>query len=385
VHVIEGNTATMRCSVREAFPKATIRWKYTDTQEYLDETSTNGHVKIVADTNNENVDEGGAFIGSWSDLIIDRTTRLDKRNYTCVATNKAAVAERSAQMLVEYSPKLVLNSEARELYYSWIFTDEFGNSGNTASQSARAYPVTFTCIADGEPRPLITWYYKGLLIRIDNIKYRLLRDQPGYSQLELTPRLLSDFGDYQCRAENRHGKEERNIQLREATSPRFSPLVKVRAINPESVVLDILASDAPGADGGMPIESYKVQWRLTGTDWTKPYEKEIPLDLSNIDVLTSPVRDVFNVEINALMPDTDYLFRVAAVNKPGVGIWPQKELRIRTAPRRQPDPVKMLSKEDCQASTRCYIEWVVDSNGGSPIRDYHIKWRRVSYYYFLTI
>jgi hypothetical protein len=56
VYVIEGNTGTMRCSVRDAFPKATIRWKYTDTQEYLDETSTNGHIKIVADTNNENVD-----------------------------------------------------------------------------------------------------------------------------------------------------------------------------------------------------------------------------------------------------------------------------------------------------------------------------------------
>ena len=375
-NVIEGNLGILRCTVREAYPKATIRWKYSDTHEFIDTDAYDGRFLIKHDANNVNA-EPGVLVGSWSELHVLKTNRLDKRNYTCVAVNKAAEAQRQVQLLVEYAPKLILNHEAREVYYSWMFTDDFGNSGNTASQSSRAYPVIFTCFADGEPRPQITWYFKGLMIRTDNLKYRLLKDSPGHSQLEVNPKLLSDFGDYQCRAENRHGKEERNIQLREATTPRYPPIIKVRGINPESVMFDLHPSDAPFADGGMPIEAYRLQWRLVGAEWSKPNEKEIPLDLTNIDLLTSPSRDVFNVEVNALIPDTEYLFRAAAVNKPGTGVWPANELKIRTAPRRQPDPVRMLSKEECQAATRCYIEWVVDSNGGSPIRDYLLRWRRV--------
>ena len=66
-------------------------------------------------------------------------------------------------------------------------------------------------------------------------------------------------------------------------------------------------------------------------------------------------------------------------NRPGLGVWSAKEMRVRTAPRRQPDPVHVTSKEECQAATRCYLEWTVDSNGGAIIREYVIRWRRVSF------
>ena len=201
------------------------------------------------------------------------------------------------------------------------------------------------------------------------------------SKIEINPRSIEDFGDYQCRAENVHGKEELNIQLRKATPPKFPPLVKVKAINPENVIFDIYPSEAPDADGGMPIEGYKIQWRLLNADWSKPNEKEIPLDLTNIDQLTTIAREFLNAEITTLLPDTEYLFRAAAINKAGIGVYQQKELKLKTAPRRQPDPVRVTSTEDCHASTRCYIEWMADSNGGSPIREYIIKWRRVSYYF----
>jgi len=378
VFVIEGNKAIMRCTVREAYPRATIRWKYADTQEYIKEDNTN--IKIITDTNN--ADQIGNLVGSWSELHFERVSRLDKRNYTCVAENKAAVSERQAQLLVEYAPKLILNNEAREIYYSWIFTDDYGNSGNQASQSSRAYPVLFTCLADGEPKPLITWYFKGMLIKIDNIKFRLLKDSSGLSQLEVNPKSINDFGDYQCRAENRQGREERRIQLREATPPKFSPLIKVKAINPENILFDIHPSDAPDADGGMPIEAFKLQWRISGTsDWAAygTSEKEIPIDLTNIDLIASVSRDVFNIEVGPLNPDTEYLFRAAALNKPGQGVWSVKDIKVKTLPRRQPDPVKVQSAEDCKAATRCYVEWQVESNGGSPIREFLIRWRRISY------
>ena len=209
--------------------------------------------------------------------------------------------------------------------------------------------------------------------------FRLLRDEPGYSKLEVNPRSLSDFGDYFCRAENRLDRQEQHIQLRKAVAPRFPPLVKIKESNPESIKIDIHPSDAPDADGGMPLEGYKLQWRLANNDWSKPNEKEIPIDLTSLNTITNPQRDLFDVEITSLLPDTDYWFRAAAINKPGLGAWSLNELPVRTMPRRQPNPVKMTTKEDCQASTRCYIEWTVDSNGGSPIREYLIRWRRIFY------
>jgi len=379
ITVLEGQQAMLKCNVREAFPKAQIRWKYKDTGIYITGTEIDSNFEIKTDATEAHTPITGALVGSWSELHFKRASRFDMLNYTCVASNKAAVSERTVQLLVDFAPKFILNTEAKEVYYSWIHTDEYGNSGNSAGQSVRSYPVKFMCLADGYPKPEITWYFKGIPIEVDNKKYRLLRNEGGLSQLEVNPRSLTDFGDYQCRALNRVTRQEQNIQLRQATAPKFPPLVKVKQINPEIVLLDIHPSEAPEADGGMQIEAYKIQWRLSNNDWSKPNEKEIPIDLSSIDAITNPVRDFFDVEINALLPDTDYLFRAAAVNKAGVGVWMLNEIKVRTAPRRQPNPVKVTSKEDCHASTRCQIEWTIDSNGGSPIREYLIRWRRIYY------
>lgn len=380
ITVVEGNKATLRCIVREAFPKAQIRWKHALTNEYI-QPGKDSKYEITSDIDDVNGPTAtGAIVGSWSELHFKRADRFDGRsNYTCVASNKAAVVERVVQLLVDFAPKFVLTTEAKEIYYSWLITDEHGNSGNAASQSVRSYPVNLVCEADGRPSPMITWYFNSLPINIDNIKYRLLRDEPGYSKLEVNPRSLSDFGDYFCRAENRIDRQEQHIQLRKAVAPRFPPLIKIKERNPESVKFDIHPSDAPDADGGMPIEGYKLQWRLNNNDWSKPNEKEIPIDLTNLNTITNPQRDLFDVEITSLLPDTDYWFRAAAINKPGQGAWSLNEMPIRTMPRRQPNPVKITNKEDCQASTRCYIEWTVDSNGGSPIREYLIRWRRIFY------
>jgi hypothetical protein len=379
VYVQEGNLAILRCNILEAWPKAMVRWKYADTQQYIGEDTVDTQFKVVSDDNGKPQDAftAGALNGGWSELHVNPSTRIDKRNYTCVATNKAAVTERTIQLFVEYRPKLILNAEARDIYYSWMFTDTHMSSGNTGAQTTRAYPVVFTCLADAQPQATITWYFKGIRIIPDNYKYRLLKDDENYSKLEVNPQMITDFGDYQCRAENRLGREERVIQLREATPPRFPPLLKVDEINPDRVVFNIFPSTAPEGDGGMPIEGYKLQWRFVGAEWQKPDEFEVTVDLSDIELMTKPQKNIVNVEIKSLIPDTEYLFRVAATNKPGVGVWMPNELKVKTAPRRQPDPVRIKSKEDCQASTRCYIEWEVDSNGGSPIRDFLIRWRRV--------
>lgn len=258
-------------------------------------------------------------------------------------------------------PVLIVDSEARNQYYSWFITDQGGVS--------RGATVLFTCKANGYPEISIKWYFAGKLIT-ESPKYRFLRNDNGYSQLEVTPRDLSDFGVYVCEADNSAGKTQRDIPLLQATAPQYEPTVEKGVVKPDSFMLTIRSPKGAEADGGMPIESYKIQWRLTGVDWSKSSEYEPPVDITSIN------KDLYDIEIVNLQPDTDYVVRVAAVNKPGVGKYSQ-EMTIRTKQRRQPDAVKLLNKEDCGYATRCIVEWTPEGNGGSPILEYTIRWRKV--------
>lgn len=127
----------------------------------------------------------------------------------------------------------------------------------------------------------MTWFHKSQPVHHDNIKYRLIRDEPGLSKLEVTPKTMDDFGDYMCSAENRHGLEQRNLQLRLASPPKFAPYFFLKSVHPDMVKFDIKPSDAPDADGGMPIESYRIGWRFLTSDWTDEMEKEVIASLIN--------------------------------------------------------------------------------------------------------
>ena len=365
VNVLEGKQATIMCVVREAFPKAEIKWKYADTLDYVSHLNDN-LVQIDHDTNEQT---GDNLVGSWSRLTIKPVDRKYNRNFTCVASNKASVSERQVRLVVEYQPTLLINSESREVYYSWLNVDQTGSSGSSSSHVSRGAAAIMTCIAAGEPKPQITWFFKTEQIKHDNVKYILHRDELGLSQLEVVPERQTDFGDYQCRAENRVGSTFRNIELRMATSPKLAPLFFLQSTRPESVKFKVSLSQEPNSNGGLPIHTIKVQWRFVNSDWSNQNEKNFPVN--NLEQML--------IDITALLPDTQYLFRVAGLNRVGQGQW-SKEIKIKTLSRRQPDPIRVLSKEDCSSSTRCYIEWAIDSNGGSPIRDYLIKWRRVFFF-----
>lgn len=128
--MVEGFKAVIRCVVREAFPKAQIRWRYTDSQEFIDPLKDPNFV-INDDSQPEQQSQSQMSVkvnplvvnayGSWSELVIERATRAHRRNFTCVANNKAALAERQVQLLVDYKPTLLLNLESREVCVSSLF------------------------------------------------------------------------------------------------------------------------------------------------------------------------------------------------------------------------------------------------------------------------
>ena len=331
----EGDKTSLICLVREAYPKATIKWMYSDTKQYINETDL---IKIVEND-------------TCSELNFLNVTRLDERSYTCVSENKLALAERQIKLLVEYGPKLVLNDETKKFYYSW-FSENI------------SYPVVLTCIADGSPKPSITWLFKNNTIKSDNITYRILNDEFGLSKLEITPQSLTNFGNYTCHAENKIGSEDFVIELRVASAPKFAPYLKVKMVNPESVLLDIYYDASNVNDGGIAVEAYQIEWTVA-SNWTISNKTYIPVNLAQ------------NLKISSLTPNAEYLFRVGALNKVGLGEL-SKEFTIKTAQARQPDSVKPIGSKNCETSSKCQIKWMVESNGGSPIIEYLIRWRRIN-------
>ena len=192
----------------------------------------------------------------------------------------------------------------------------------------------------------------------------------------MTPNDETDFGIYTCMADNSNGKTPRDVNLIKSTPPTYSPQIEIGVIKPDSLQLTLRSPKNTNGgvdDFGLPVESFKIQWRLNSMDWSKPSgEIEPTVDPTLLN------KDIFNLEILNLFPDTEYIFRVAAVNKPGVGKW-SPDLSIRTKQRRQPDPVRMLSHDDCGFVNKCILEWSPEGNGGSTILEYYLKYRKVSF------
>jgi len=346
--VSENEKATLRCDVLEAFPPPTFRWKYTQTQTFIESIPE----KITV-TNKE----------LSSELRFENVKSSDRGNYTCVATNKAAVTETSAIINVKYSPIFRINELARDRYYSWLRKDDMGVSIGSA--------VIMTCIVDAYPPASIKWLFKAQTL-VDGPKYRFLPlTQEGISQIEINPKDVTDFGAYTCQADNSVNKNSRDIPLLEATVPRSAPILDKSIIQSTLVGFKVTAPSGGESDGGLPIESFQVQWKLAGLDWSKPALKEVALPLS-------AAQETVDINVDNLVPDSEYVFRVAAVNRPGVGAW-SPDVTIRTLPRRQPDPVIILNNEVCGNPVKCMIEWVPKGDGGSPIINYVIMWQKMTF------
>ncbi|NXI46524.1 SMP protein, partial [Galbula dea] len=65
--------------------------------------------------------------------------------------------------------------------------------------------LELSCEAEGSPLPLLSWFRQGALLSEEaaarGLRLRLPHVSPG------------DAGDYQCVAENRHGRHNRSLQL----------------------------------------------------------------------------------------------------------------------------------------------------------------------------
>ncbi|XP_019631340.1 PREDICTED: hemicentin-1-like isoform X1 [Branchiostoma belcheri] len=125
-----------------------------------------------------------------SSILLEKMTRKDSGNYSCVAEHIRSVVVDSVQVEVTYPP-VVLN----------ITSPRFTTVGAT---------VTLWCIVDGNPTPKVLWYKSGnsqpigLSSTLDHI----------VSYLTLHDLQTSDSGEYLCRAFNgKYRNDSRAVEL----------------------------------------------------------------------------------------------------------------------------------------------------------------------------
>ena len=324
VYALEGEKTTLRCHVPLAVPRAQIKWKFADTQIFLDEANDSSYqIKAISPTKSNS-----AEYESISELTIKIVSKSDKNRFVCIAVNTLAVSQYEASLTIEFKPEFLQNFKLGENYFSWNLEAEAA-----AYMRNEFLPVEYTCLTEGYPIPAISWYFRNELIVEDNFKYRLLKNEPNYSKMEVSPKTLDDFGEYRCVSENKHGRVEKSFFLRYATKPKQTPVIFEKNIESDSIIVEIKQNTETKSGINdpeheityeLPIEAYQIQWIEANANWSQP--NEIIFSLNKQDLKETRIY----AEITDLTPDTEYIFRSAAINKVGVSDFKSNEIKIRT-------------------------------------------------------
>uniref|UniRef100_A0A665TL04 Uncharacterized protein n=1 Tax=Echeneis naucrates TaxID=173247 RepID=A0A665TL04_ECHNA len=386
VTVSEGEKLSLRCHVCGS-PPLKIQWM----KDRKDLTSA-GSTRI-------------SFSDGMACLEISAASRHDAGDYLCKASNDAGS---------EFC-KLQLQLQPR----NW-----------TTCSSLRKGTATFIAKVGGDPIPSVKWM-KGKWRQITHGGRISIAQKGQESKLEIREVTKSDSGQYRCVASNKHGEIEcsadmrvdekkevvqlegdlrvilscelskaagevrwfkdgneifpsKNVLLQSDGRKRTlcvqtfdwycSYLVKTELLCvsdvPEAPLNVIVGNvtkfgctvswEPPESDGGSPITSYIVELRdRTSVKWS-------PVQVTKADELSAIINDVIE--------NKEYIFRVKAENKAGVG-----------KPSAASQPVKIMDPIGAKATAD--LVWIKpNKDGGSPILGYTVemkkadtdKWKKVN-------
>ncbi|KAK2569431.1 Hemicentin-1 [Acropora cervicornis] len=156
----------------------------------------------------------------------DNATKEDSGNYSCWAVTQRLCAFRKIELHFR---------EPKEP----IFTVDLPNEMRTI----RGNKDTLTCQASGTPRPVITWFKNGRLLRSPSIK-----GTKAYSTLTFDPISISDQGNYWCEASNVFGSKKTSTV---AVSVLMKPVIRIHpknvsaSLNDGDITLECAAEGSP--------------------------------------------------------------------------------------------------------------------------------------------
>lgn len=163
------------------------------------------------------------------------------------------------------------------------------------------------CRVQAAPKPSFVWSREGKILNASqsggkySIETRQI-DPLTYESVLILPSVAnSDYGLYECKAENEMGKSVENVRL-DVTSKPDPPLnLSVLNATHDSVTL----AWTPGFDGGLKA-TYKIRYREASAK-TYFYVDSLP----NAHKLT----------VEGLKTNTVYLFSIMAMNNLGDSAW----------------------------------------------------------------
>ncbi|KAF9796157.1 hypothetical protein SFRURICE_010166 [Spodoptera frugiperda] len=226
IRVTEKTNGELSCRLLKGIPKPTITWSFRapGIKKYLKQTGETIQLK------NAQRDQTGLYI--------------------CTAINVLGSDNHNMDVTVEYPPHI--KSDVKEMKI--VDGDE----------------AKLTCDVDGVPAPTVYWTFNGINVT------RTTRTQITADYSLIIKTTLDDTGNYACHAENKLGKDERNVFLQ--------VYVPVSIEKPESDVIETLVGSGQllncRADG-YPKPDIKWTFHKTrgapGTDVTSPKHPSLAL------------------------------------------------------------------------------------------------------------
>ena len=218
----------------------------------------------------------------------------------------------------------------------------------------------------GKPEPELTWTKDENSIKISariNITNTNLS-----SFLLIQDSCLDDTGTYTLTAENAAGKTSTSVQIKILDKPG-KPLGPMQVAG-KSIDTCIVSWKPPEQDGGAKITNYVVEKReTTHLAW----------------ILVNSYVEGFSTKVTKLLPGNEYVFRVRAENKYGVGQALESQEYIAESPFSKPSPptdVKVTST----SSNSALLTWCrPSSDGGIELSGYIIEKRQLSGLRWITV
>ncbi|KAL9985599.1 hypothetical protein ACROYT_G008021 [Oculina patagonica] len=303
-----------------------------------------------------------------SNLMIKSVSVAHAGNYTCQAKSGQRKEEATAKLEVHYAP---------------VFTKK--------PRTVHAYQYTnvrFDCLADGIPKPRITWSKTGDVI--GNTAFTTV----GNGYLLILDVVFSDMGSYQCFAENSFGKIQATVELSVYRKGDPLPVTEpppTTTAEPTTTVTTTRQSTTPKARVPEKPENVVAQARsdteieLTWAPPTVPNGEILEYKIFFKYITDGPIGfesvntsgDNLRILLSDLKPDTRYVFNVYAVNKQGAGAISDEATAMTLSSSQVPGrPRNLVAEAETDSTIR--VTWAEPDTGPSSVFRYVIVYKDAS-------
>uniref|UniRef100_A0A1S4GPA3 Uncharacterized protein n=1 Tax=Anopheles gambiae TaxID=7165 RepID=A0A1S4GPA3_ANOGA len=207
--------------------------------------------------------------------------------------------------------------------------------------------LVLECVAVGNPTPRTRWITKDQAVTFS--QYYVISQ--GFLKIHSVEPQIA--GNFTCSAKNLFGEDEIHYMLIALQTPNVTQLsIQYTSFDSLRVTWEV------ASDGGAPIQGYNLYYRTTSGAW------------SNVAIPS----DQMAYTLNGLKCGTQYILKINAHNKVGVGMFTE-ELAVRTKGKAPHIPEEReLFNTNSSCLNLFLTSWL---NGGCPISHFSIEYRRL--------